>query len=90
MLTNAEIASHNSHQHFSIASVASVIALGYPSMIRDLNCSAEQAAATLSLYSLGFGVAPLILASLSEEFGRRTMYLGTGAIFTIFFLPIAL
>ncbi|KDQ19135.1 hypothetical protein BOTBODRAFT_52301 [Botryobasidium botryosum FD-172 SS1] len=72
------------------ASVSSSIASGQPSMIRDLHCTTLQAGAALGLYALGFGVTPLITASFSEEFGRRPLYTYSAALFTIFFIPIAL
>ncbi|KAF9517781.1 hypothetical protein BS47DRAFT_1290479 [Hydnum rufescens UP504] len=73
-----------------VSSAASAYPVGYPSMTRDLNCTVLQASAGLTTYIGGFGVAPLVLASFSEEFGRRPMYLVTCAFFCIFFLPIAL
>ena len=44
-------------------------------MQRDLNCTALQATAGLTTYVAGFAIAPLAMSSLSEEFGRRPMYL---------------
>jgi MFS family permease len=49
-------------------------------MQRDLHASSLQIAATLSCYALGFGVTPLVTASLSEEFGRRPLYIITAFI----------
>jgi predicted MFS family arabinose efflux permease len=48
--------------------------MGFPSMEKDLNCTPLQAALGLSMYCLGFGVIPLVTASLSEEFGRQPLY----------------
>jgi len=48
---------------------------GFPSMIRDLNCTNFQATIGFSVFPLGFGVTPLFTAPFSEEFGRRPLYL---------------
>ncbi|TDL23740.1 MFS general substrate transporter [Rickenella mellea] len=72
------------------AAAASTYALGYPSMIKDLNCTQFQATLGLSLYPLGFGVVPLFTAALSEEFGRQPLYLFSTLIFLLTHLGIAL
>ncbi|KZT53006.1 MFS general substrate transporter [Calocera cornea HHB12733] len=72
------------------AATGSAYALGYTSMEADLGCSQELAALGLSMYALGFGLAPLVLASFSEEFGRLPMYLASTAIFGLFFIPMAM
>ncbi|KAF9520522.1 hypothetical protein BS47DRAFT_1378723 [Hydnum rufescens UP504] len=72
------------------AATGALVAAGSQSMIRDLHCTSEQAQATLALFALGFGVAPLALSAYSEEFGRKPIYLVSFAIFTLFFMPIAL
>ena len=58
-----------------IASAASAYSAGYPSMNRDLHSSELAASAGLSTFTLGFALASLILSSVSEEFGRRAVYL---------------
>ncbi|KAG2138755.1 major facilitator superfamily domain-containing protein [Suillus cothurnatus] len=50
-------------------------AMGYGSMMQDLNCTRFQATVAYCLYSLGFGIVPLFTSSLSEEVGRRPIYL---------------
>ena len=47
-------------------------------MIRDLHCTEYQATIGLSVYLLGFGLTPLVMASFSEEFGRQPLYIGSG------------
>ncbi|KAK7687738.1 hypothetical protein QCA50_008956 [Cerrena zonata] len=42
------------------AATASTYNLGWPSMIRDLNCTQFQATLGLGLYCLGFAVVPLV------------------------------
>ncbi|WWC59282.1 uncharacterized protein I303_101833 [Kwoniella dejecticola CBS 10117] len=48
--------------------------IGYASMMEDLNCTRFQASLGNGVYNFGFGIAPLLIAPLSEEFGRRWTY----------------
>ncbi|KAH8116321.1 MFS general substrate transporter [Phellopilus nigrolimitatus] len=73
-----------------VAAVASTYAMGYPSMTRDLNCTNFQATLGLSLYALGFAVFPLILAPLSEEFGRQPLYIGSTILLIAMHIGVAL
>lgn len=59
-------------------------------MTRDLNCTEFQATIGISVYALGFGLPPLVTASLSEEFGRQPIYICSGVGFLLFTLMIAL
>lgn len=59
-------------------------------MQRDLNASMIQIATTISVYALGFGVIPLFSAPLSEEFGRRPLYIATAFINFIMCIGMAL
>ncbi|KAK2462261.1 hypothetical protein APHAL10511_005757 [Amanita phalloides] len=72
------------------ASTASTYAMGFPSMIRDLNCTQLQAITGYSVYALGFAIVPLVTASLSEEFGRRPLYTVSSFLFLLMYLMIAL
>lgn len=72
-----------------VAATAASYALGFPSMTRDLSATQFQATVGLSMYTLGFGVVPLVTASFSEEFGRRPLYLVSGLGFAIFYVMIA-
>ncbi|KAL8280491.1 hypothetical protein RQP46_007139 [Phenoliferia psychrophenolica] len=54
------------------------------------NISSELVTLGLTLYIIGFAIGPLLLAPLSEFFGRRPVYLVSWALFTIFQLPLAL
>ncbi|KZP26754.1 MFS general substrate transporter [Athelia psychrophila] len=56
---------------------ASTYNLGFPSMERDLNCTSFQATVGLAVYALGFATIPLVSTSLSEEAGRRPLYIGS-------------
>ncbi|KAJ7773794.1 MFS general substrate transporter [Mycena metata] len=53
---------------------ASAYAMGFPSMMRELGCSQEQAALGISMFCLGFALVPLLTSAFSEEFGRRPLY----------------
>lgn len=46
-------------------------------MERDLDCTAFQATVGLAVYALGFATIPLVSTSLSEETGRRPLYIGS-------------
>lgn len=52
--------------------------------------SAEVATLGLSMYILGFAIGPLLLAPLSEHYGRNPVYIGSWFILFIFQLPLAL
>ncbi|WWD21484.1 hypothetical protein CI109_105970 [Kwoniella shandongensis] len=60
------------------------------SMERDLNCGPIEAAAGLALFCWGFAIAPLMLAPLSEEFGRRWTYIVSVVIYLLGTLMTAL
>lgn len=64
--------------------------MGYTSMIRDLNCTQFQATGGLSIYAFGFGLFPLFLAPLSEEFGRQPLYFGSIIVYALMHLAVAL
>ncbi|RSH92160.1 hypothetical protein EHS25_008575 [Saitozyma podzolica] len=68
----------------------SAYSIGIPSMMADLGMTDLQALAGVGLYAFGFGIAPLVLAPLSEEFGRKWTYIVAIAIFTILHVMIAL
>ncbi|KAJ8591033.1 MFS general substrate transporter [Rhizopogon salebrosus TDB-379] len=54
---------------------SSSFSMGYQSMMRDLNCTQFQATVGLSIWSVGFGLVPLITSSFTEEFGRLNIYI---------------
>ncbi|VCU71112.1 Bicyclomycin resistance protein [Pigmentiphaga humi] len=49
----------------------------------DLNVSPSAAALTLSLFLIGFAVAPLAYGPLADRYGRRPIVLGGGVLFTL-------
>ncbi|KAK9894077.1 MFS general substrate transporter [Cystobasidium minutum MCA 4210] len=63
---------------------------GTASMQRELNLSHIMASLAFSLYPLGFGLGPLVLAPISEVYGRNPMYFVSTILFTLCYLPIAL
>ena len=83
-------ATKESYYKVIIAAVVAVYNLGFPSMIRDLHCTELQATIGMSVFTLGFGVVPLVTSSFSEEFGRLPLYIVSGIGFFLMFPMIAL
>lgn len=67
---------------------------GYSSGLNDVasefNVSAEAATLGLSLYILGFAIGPMLLAPLSEYYGRNPVYIWSWLVLVIFQIPLAL
>lgn len=59
-------------------------------MKRDLHCSELAATAGTTSYLVVCAFAPLILAPISEQFGRRGMLLISSILFTLCYIPEAL
>lgn len=57
---------------------------------KEFHVSAEITTLALSLYVLGFAVGPVLLAPLSEYFGRQPVYVVSWFVLFIFQLPVAL
>ncbi|GAA6035960.1 hypothetical protein JCM8097_005186 [Rhodosporidiobolus ruineniae] len=55
-----------------------------------LHTSKELAILGITMFTITFGAAPLLLAPLSEVYGRNTIYLASGWVFALFFIPQAL
>ncbi|KAK9894773.1 MFS general substrate transporter [Cystobasidium minutum MCA 4210] len=75
----------------------SIVSLSFSAYSIAINDIAERldtsyllSVAGVSLFTLTFGVAPLILAPLSEIWGRRPAYVGSAVIYTLFQIPQAL
>lgn len=75
---------------FMTAYTISVFPISAPSMCATLHCSQLEVSAGVALYTWGFAIAPLFLAPLSEELGRRWTYIGAVFIFWIFHIQMAL
>ncbi|KAF8621893.1 hypothetical protein AX15_007445 [Amanita polypyramis BW_CC] len=73
---------------FVSSSTASSYNMGISTMIRELNCSRILAITGFSVYPLGFAIFPLITASLSEEFGRRPLYIASQFILIIMYAMV--
>ncbi|BFZ54747.1 hypothetical protein PYCC9005_001784 [Savitreella phatthalungensis] len=69
---------------------SSIMSPGLPNIERDFDTSTIIAALTVSIFVIGFGVGPMILAPLSETFGRRPIYCVCFPIFVLCQIPCAL
>jgi len=54
------------------------------------NSSTELGTVGLSMYLLGFAIGPMLLAPLSEYFGRNPVYIGSWFVLVMFQIPLAL
>jgi MFS family permease len=72
------------------AAASSTYNQGFPTMVPELHTTSYVAGVGLSTYALGFGIVPLVTASLSEEFGRMPLYIVSAAGFALTHLMIAL
>lgn len=59
-------------------------------MEAQLNASRTLVLLGITLFTLTFGAAPLILAPISEAYGRTYIYIVSALVFTLFFIPQAL
>ncbi|KAE8370233.1 major facilitator superfamily domain-containing protein [Aspergillus caelatus] len=69
---------------------AGSISSGAPAIQSEFGVSGEVTTLCLSLYVLGYAVGPVLLAPLSEYFGRQPVYVVSWFLLFIFQLPIAL
>lgn len=64
---------------------SSMFAPGVPAIMREFNeTSATLATFLVSVYVLGFAFGPLVVAPLSEIYGRRPLYFYGNILFTVF------
>ncbi|KAL7410593.1 major facilitator superfamily domain-containing protein [Mrakia frigida] len=68
----------------------SSFAIGMQSMETELGLSPTGGALGIAVYAWAFGFAPLLLAPLSEEFGRSALYWVSCFFFAVFYIPVAL
>lgn len=64
--------------------------VGTESMQRELHCSELATTAGTASYLVVCAFAPLLLAPISEQFGRRGMMLISSILFTLCYIPQAL
>jgi MFS family permease len=70
-----------------VAATAGAYVPGIPSMERDLGeGNHEVSLLGISIYALGFGITPLVLAPFSEVFGRNLIYIVTHLAYTVLFV----
>jgi multidrug resistance protein len=70
--------------------VSSMFTPGIDEIAKDLNCSTTAVIGTTTGFVVMLGIGPLLLAPLSETFGRRNIYLVCFSIFTLLQIPTAL
>ncbi|KAM0709309.1 hypothetical protein Q7P35_003347 [Cladosporium inversicolor] len=61
-----------------------------PDIVMAFNSSTELGTVGLSMYLLGFAIGPMLLAPLSEYFGRNPVYIGSWFVLVMFQIPLAL
>lgn len=68
---------------------SSIYTSTYAQITSEFNISALLAVSGLSLFVMGLGVGPMILAPLSEFYGRRAIYLWSFSAFILMLVPCA-
>lgn len=68
------------------ASTATAFAISVGATCSEIGCTTPEAQAGIALYAWGAGITPLFVAPISEEFGRRPVYLGALVFFWLFHL----
>jgi len=63
---------------------------GVTQLTEEFGVSSEVGTLGLSMYILGFAIGPMLLAPLSEYFGRNPVYIVSWFILVIFQIPLAL
>lgn len=66
------------------AFTASAFPISAGTMCEELGCSTIEAQAGIGLYAWGAGIMPLFIAPISEELGRRPIYLAAAVTFLLF------
>lgn len=69
---------------------SSIMSPGLPQIQHDFNTNETLAALSVSIFVIGFGVGPLLIAPISETIGRRSIYLVCFPIFAVCQIPCAL
>lgn len=74
---------------FDVALGSAIVTGDIEGPMATFGVSQEVIILTVTLFVLGFGFGPLLFAPLSEEFGRRIVYLITLFVAVIFLIPCA-
>ncbi|KAI9757805.1 MAG: hypothetical protein M1815_006108 [Lichina confinis] len=72
-----------------VTCTSSIYTATYGQMTREFGCSRLVATLGLSLFVMGLGIGPMLLAPLSEFYGRRPIYLVSFVLFVVFLVPSA-
>ncbi|QSS57017.1 MFS multidrug transporter [Histoplasma capsulatum var. duboisii H88] len=72
-----------------VTCASSLYTMTYAQLMEEFNCSRIVATLGLSFFILGLGLGPLVLAPLSEFYGRRIIYVTSFAFFLIWLIPCA-
>ncbi|CAO1623447.1 unnamed protein product [Sympodiomycopsis kandeliae] len=78
-----------SYLNVCVASQASAYSTGSSGIEEEFGVSSEVVTLGLSLYVLGFAIGPPIVAPLSEQFGRKPVYLVCWTLWVLMSFPIA-
>lgn len=73
-----------------VAMAAAAYTSGLPGMEPYMGISHEVGLLGITLYTTGFALGPMLLAPISEVYGRSPMYYTTYFVFALFMLPMAL
>lgn len=76
---------------FSLASNwnTGAYAIGEGSLQNDIGGTALKTASGFGIYVWGFALFPLLSTGVSEDLGRRPVYIVTGLLYWLFYFPIA-
>ncbi|GAA6009981.1 hypothetical protein JCM10207_007504 [Rhodosporidiobolus poonsookiae] len=74
----------------SVSTSVSAYSISSRSIQETFNCSKEVALLGVTTFTIGFAIVPLILAPLSEIYGRSKIYLVTATLFSLLCIPEAL
>ncbi|KAI9835856.1 MAG: hypothetical protein M1819_001754 [Sarea resinae] len=72
-----------------VTCTSSIYTMTYDQITKEFHCSKEVAILGLSLFVMTLGIGPMLLAPLSEFYGRRPVYIGSLALFLIWLIPSA-
>ncbi|UZJ55728.1 hypothetical protein CBS101457_005048 [Exobasidium rhododendri] len=78
-----------SYLNILVSSQASAYSTGQTQIVEEFGISDELAIGGLSLYILGFAIGPMLMAPLSETFGRRRVYVWCWTLFVLLQFGVA-